>query len=134
VPEFGPLLTVRPPLQNPKTVYRCYGFPLAMTAEHDSDSSSDTLTEKKIRVRKPRQYKVLLLNDDYTTMEFVVSILETIFQKTPAEATQIMLHVHQKGSGLCGIFPKQIAEAKTQLVHDRARAEGHPLRCIIEEA
>ena len=105
-----------------------------MTTEHDSDGSTGVATKRETRVRKPRQYKVLLLNDDYTTMEFVVQILESVFQKSPAEATRIMLTVHQKGSGLCGVFARQIAEAKMQMVHDRARAEGYPLRCIMEEA
>ena len=67
-------------------------------------------------------------------MEFVVSVLETIFKKSPAEATQIMLHVHKRGQGVAGIYPKEIAEAKSVQAQDRARSEGFPLRCSIEEA
>jgi ATP-dependent Clp protease adaptor protein ClpS len=79
-------------------------------------------------------YKVMLINDDYTTMDFVVSILETVFKKSPAEAVRIMLQVHKRGSGVCGIYSKQIAETKIKTVHDRARGEGYPLRCTMEEA
>ena len=78
-------------------------------------------------------YRVILLNDDFTTMEFVVQVLETVFLKNPAEAMQIMLHVHKAGKGVAGIFSKQIAEAKIDQVHQRARNEGFPLRCIMEE-
>lgn len=79
-------------------------------------------------------YRVILLNDDFTSMEFVVHILETIFLKSPAEAMQIMLQVHKSGKGVAGIFSKQIAEAKIDLVHQQARGEGFPLRCDMEEA
>lgn len=79
-------------------------------------------------------YRVILLNDDFTSMEFVVHILETIFRKSPAEAMQIMLQVHKSGKGVAGIFSKQIAEAKIDLVHQQARGEGFPLRCDMEEA
>ncbi len=79
-------------------------------------------------------YRVIMLNDDYTTMDFVIAVLEAIFKKTPAEAVQIMLSVHNKGQGTCGVFTKEIAEAKIDLVHKRAQAEGHPLRCSMEEA
>jgi ATP-dependent Clp protease adaptor protein ClpS len=93
----------------------------------------ETVTRDDTRVRKPKLYKVLLLNDDYTTMDFVVSVLEGIFRKSPAEALQIMLHVHQRGQGLCGLYAREIAEAKVHQVHERARAEGHPLRCVMDE-
>jgi ATP-dependent Clp protease adaptor protein ClpS len=101
----------------------------------DSESSSGVVTSKRTRekVALPKQYKVYLLNDDYTTMDFVVSVLEGVFKKTPAEAVQIMLTVHKSGQGLCGIFPKQIAEAKVHTVHERARSAGFPLRCTMEE-
>ena len=76
---------------------------------------------------------VLLLNDDFTTMEFVVHIVETVFIKSPAEAIQIMLQVHKGGRGVAGIFSKQIAEAKIERVNNEARQEGFPLKCIMEE-
>lgn len=96
------------------------------------DSGTETVTRDDTRLKEPSLYRVFLLNDDYTTMDFVVAILETVFKKSPAEAVQIMLQVHQRGQGVCGVFPKQIAEAKAALVHDRAQREGHPLRCTIE--
>jgi ATP-dependent Clp protease adaptor protein ClpS len=97
------------------------------------ESDSATITEERTRVKKPKKYKVLLINDDYTTMDFVVAILETIFKRSPAEAVRIMLQVHKKGKGVCGIYSKQIAESKIKLVHDRAKSEGFPLRCTMEE-
>lgn len=93
-----------------------------------------TARRSKTRLKPPAQFKVLLLNDDFTTMDFVVAVLETIFQKTPAEATRIMLQVHKRGRGVCGIYSKQVAEAKVQLVHNHAKAAGYPLRCVMEEA
>lgn len=103
-------------------------------ADSKGDLGSETVTRERVRTKRPRLYKVLLLNDDYTSMDFVVSILETIFKKSPAEAVQIMLQVHNDGRGLCGMYAKQIAEAKVELVHKRARAEGFPLRCMMEES
>lgn len=84
------------------------------------------------RTKKPSLYRVFLLNDDYTTMEFVVHVLETVFHKAAAEATQIMLHVHKKGRGLAGIYPKDIAETKVSATEEMARTDGFPLRCEIE--
>ena len=78
-------------------------------------------------------YKVLLLNDDYTPMEFVVHILERIFHKSGGEATQIMLHVHQKGIGVCGVYTYEIAETKVNQVVDIARRNRHPLQCTMEK-
>jgi len=92
-----------------------------------------TAVAEKTRTKTPKQYKVILLNDDYTTMEFVVYIMETVFMKTPAEAIQIMLQVHKNGRGVAGIFSKQIAEAKIDRVHSEARKEGFPLKCVMEE-
>lgn len=94
---------------------------------------TETITKKKSKLKHPKLYRVILLNDDYTTMEFVISVLESIFKKTPAEAVQIMLHVHHNGKGVAGIFPKEIAEAKVDLVHRQAKSEGHPLKCVMEE-
>ena len=86
----------------------------------------------KPELKKPRQFRVLLVNDDYTTMEFVVMVLESVFYKTREEAIRIMLHVHQKGRGLCGVFPHEIAESKVQQVLDAARDSEHPLQCTLE--
>lgn len=105
----------------------------AMT-QPSSEHESDVATQEEIRTKTPKQYKVLLLNDDFTTMEFVVHILETLFMKSPSEAVQIMLQVHKNGRGIAGVFSKQIAEAKIEQVHQRARSEGFPLRCMMEEA
>ncbi len=102
--------------------------------DEDSDSSIETISEEKTQTDHPKMWKVILLNDDYTSMDFVVSVLETIFKKAPAEAAQLMLQVHRKGSAVCGIYAKQIAEAKIVLVHSRAKANGYPLKCVLEEA
>ena len=99
----------------------------------NEQGDSQVLTEDSTEVREPKQFKVILLNDDYTSMDFVVAVLETIFGKTPAEATRIMLDVHNRGSGVCGIYPKEIAEAKVALVHARAREAEYPLKCRMEE-
>ncbi|HET6515499.1 MAG TPA: ATP-dependent Clp protease adapter ClpS [Thermodesulfovibrionales bacterium] len=83
--------------------------------------------------REPPLFKVFLLNDDYTTMDFVVYILESVFGKPTTEATQIMLHVHKKGAGLCGVYTREIAETKVALVHELARERNFPLKCRTEK-
>ena len=88
----------------------------------------------KAETERPRQYKVVLHNDDYTTMQFVVEVLESIFQMSPAEAHRVMMHVHQRGHGIAGVYPHEIAETKVDQVHDRAREEGFPLRASMDEA
>lgn len=85
-------------------------------------------------LREPKQYKVLLHNDDYTTQDFVVEILVTVFRKNAREAQAIMLAVHEKGIGQCGVYPAEMAETKVAVVHGKARAAGFPLRCSLEEA
>lgn len=90
------------------------------------------LEAKRTRTRPPPLYKVLLLNDDYTPMEFVVHVLERFFNKPREEATRIMLHVHQKGVGICGVFTYEIAETKVTQVTDFARQHQHPLQCTME--
>jgi ATP-dependent Clp protease adaptor protein ClpS len=91
------------------------------------------LEKERSATKPPRSYKVLLLNDDYTTMEFVIEVLETIFGMSRERATQIMLKVHQEGSAVCGVYPKDIAESKVAQVTVLARQREHPLRCITEE-
>ena len=91
------------------------------------------LEKTRNKTAKPPMYKVFLLNDDYTTMEFVVEILEEVFRLSKVEATQIMLHVHRNGKGLAGIFSKEVAETKIALVHKRAEDEGFPLKCDMEK-
>ncbi len=90
-------------------------------------------TKERLKTKKPSLYKVFLLNDDYTTMEFVVFVLEKVFRKSPAEAMQTMLHVHKKGIGLAGLYTREIAETKIAEVHERARASEFPLMCIMEK-
>jgi ATP-dependent Clp protease adaptor protein ClpS len=91
-----------------------------------------TQTRPKEKLKRPVLYRVLLHNDDYTTMEFVVQVLESIFHKTPAEAFRVMMHVHTQGKGLCGLYPHDIAETKVAVVHDMAKEHGYPLRADIE--
>lgn len=85
------------------------------------------------RVKLPRKYRVLLHNDDYTTMDFVVAILMNVFRKSEAQATAIMLAIHEQGLGECGVYTHEVAETKVALVRSRARNEGFPLRCTMEE-
>ena len=99
----------------------------------DRNPNSGVVTQTKPRTKKPSLYRVLMLNDDYTPMEFVVYVLERYFNKSPEEATQIMLHVHQKGIGVCGVFTYEIAESKVNQVIDLARQHQHPLQCTMEK-
>ncbi len=100
-----------------------------------SKSGTDTIVRTKTRpkTQKPNLYRVLLLNDDYTPMEFVVLILQDVFNKTREEATRIMYHVHQKGVGECGVYPYEVAETKVTRVMDAARKNQHPLQCVMEK-
>lgn len=90
--------------------------------------------EAKPKLKPPPLYKVVLLNDDYTPMEFVVEVLETFFGMSREKATQIMLHVHTRGKGVCGVFTREIAETKVAQVSEYARHHQHPLLCTMEEA
>jgi ATP-dependent Clp protease adaptor protein ClpS len=99
----------------------------------DSGREEDLAVERRPRTRRPRRYRVLLHNDDYTTMEFVVWILMTVFHHAETEATQIMLHVHRKGVGVAGVYPHEVAETRVSQVHELAKQHEFPLRCSIEE-
>jgi ATP-dependent Clp protease adaptor protein ClpS len=101
--------------------------------EGDGEGRSGALTLTRTRTKKPSMYKVLMLNDDYTPMEFVVDVLQHIFQKNREEATKIMLHVHQKGVGVCGVYTYEIAETKVTQTVDYARKNQHPLQCTLEK-
>ncbi len=94
---------------------------------------SDVMEETKPVTKKPSMYRVLMLNDDYTPMEFVVMVLERFFSKSSDEAVTIMLHVHQKGVGVCGVYSYEIAETKVDQVMDLARENHHPLQCTLEK-
>jgi len=97
------------------------------------DGNSGVAIQTRTRTRKPSMYKVLMLNDDYTPMEFVVHVLERFFAKSREEATQIMLHVHRRGVGLRGVFTYEVAETKVNQVTEFARRNQHPLRCTLEK-
>jgi ATP-dependent Clp protease adaptor protein ClpS len=103
--------------------------------DEQPDQQADlALEEAKPEIKPPPLFKVLLLNDDYTPMEFVVEVLETFFAMHREKATQVMLHVHTRGVGVCGIFTREIAETKVYQVNDYARSYQHPLMCTMEEA
>jgi len=103
-------------------------------ADDGSQSEVGVATKTRTKPKKPSQYKVLLLNDDYTPMEFVVMVLKRFFSMDLEQATRVMLHVHQKGVGVCGIFPYEVAETKVNQVMDFARQNQHPLQCTLEKA
>lgn len=92
----------------------------------------DVVTKKKKKTKKPKRFKVVFVNDDYTTMEFVVRVLETIFHKSPAEAAAIMLRIHNNGSGIAGVYTREVAETKVEQTMSWARKEGHPLMVTME--
>ncbi len=100
--------------------------------ETDRRTDGEILERTKQETKKPDLYKVLLLNDDYTTMDFVIDVLESIFHKQPAEAFRIMMAVHTQGKGLCGVYPHEVAETKLDAVMSRAREHGFPLRAAME--
>ena len=99
----------------------------------DLGTGTGVVTRAKPKTKKPSMYKVLLLNDDYTPMEFVVLVLERFFHKNREEATQIMLHVHRRGIGVCGVYTYDVAETKVVQVTDFARKHQHPLQCTMEK-
>ena len=104
-------------------------------ASHQSDGEgrSDVIVKEKRKSKKPPLYKVLIYNDDYTTMDFVVLVLKKYFRKTEQEASQIMLNVHREGMGICGVYTYEVAETKCQKVTLFSRQNGHPLKCTMEK-
>ena len=109
-----------------------------MNNDPDRDNEGGTergvATKTRDKTKKPSMYRVLLMNDDYTPMEFVVSILISIFNKSPEEATRVMLSVHQTGIGTCGVYTFEIAETKVAQVMDASKRNQHPLQCTLEKA
>ncbi len=105
--------------------------------KHDSDNGNGpqtgVITRTQPKTKKPSMYKVLLLNDDYTPMEFVVLVLQLFFSKSAEDAQRVMLHVHQKGVGVCGVFTYEVAETKVMQVMDFAQKYSHPLQCTMEK-
>jgi ATP-dependent Clp protease adaptor protein ClpS len=102
--------------------------------EKGGGNGTQVLTRTKAKAKKPSLYKVLLLNDDYTPMEFVVFVLQQFFGKSVEDAYTIMMHVHQKGVGVCGVYTFEVAETKVSQVMDHAKQTGHPLQCTLEKA
>ena len=100
--------------------------------ENKNRREGSVLTEENIEIKEPRLYKVLLHNDDYTSMEFVIAILEAVFHKSANDATRIMLNVHNEGVGIAGIYTREICETKISVVHELAKKNEFPLRCSME--
>lgn len=103
-------------------------------AGEEQRPGGEVLEKTRPKTRKPALFKVILHNDDYTTMQFVIEVLESIFHRSPAEAYRIMMQVHRQGRGVCGAYPHEVAETKVALVHDWAKEQGFPLRASMEEA
>jgi ATP-dependent Clp protease adaptor protein ClpS len=102
-------------------------------APGNGNPTTGVVVRAKPKTKKPSMYKVLMLNDDYTPMEFVVHVLERFFGKSREEATRIMLHVHRRGVGICGVYTYEVAETKVTQVMDFARQHQHPLQCTLEK-
>lgn len=100
----------------------------------DEPTDGAVITEKKTETKLPSLYRVIILNDDFTPMDFVVNVLERFFTKSHLEATEIMLDVHNKGKGQCGVYPYEVAETKVAQVTEHAREHEHPLQCVTERA
>lgn len=101
-------------------------------AHASASGQAKPVAKSQQQTRQPPLFKVLMHNDDYTTMEFVVEVLQAVFHKPPTEANRIMLHIHFKGVGMCGVFPYEVAETKVARVHAMARGQGYPLRCTLD--
>ncbi|GAB6853567.1 hypothetical protein JCM15831A_05910 [Asaia astilbis] len=128
VPSSGTRVTA-PTVTGPSTPEEPPG-----NTENGDESHISVVIQARPETRRPAMYKVLMLNDDYTPMEFVVHVLERFFSKSREEATNIMLNVHKKGVGVCGVFTFEVAESKVTQVMDLARQNQHPLQCMIEQA
>ncbi|MFA5989785.1 MAG: ATP-dependent Clp protease adapter ClpS [Sphingomonas sp.] len=102
--------------------------------DEDGGAGIGVATRTRSRTKRPTPYRVLMLNDDYTPMEFVVLCLQRFFRMSIEEATRVMLHVHQRGVGVCGVFTYEVAETKVSQVMDFARQHQHPLQCTLEKA
>ncbi len=102
--------------------------------DNSDGTNTGVVVRTKPKTAKPEMYKVIMLNDDYTPMEFVILVLQSFFHKNHEDATRIMLHVHQKGVGVCGVYTYEVAETKVQQVMDLARQHQHPLQCTLEKA
>jgi ATP-dependent Clp protease adaptor protein ClpS len=127
--EANPLASPMHGCETPLTISMASGS----DDDADSDSEVGIATKTKAKPKKPSMYKVLLLNDDYTPMEFVVMVLKRFFGMDLEAATRVMLHVHQKGVGICGVFPYEVAETKVNQVMDYAKQNQHPLQCTLEK-
>ncbi len=102
-------------------------------AKRDTDRRGEVLEKTRHKTDQPKQFQVLLHNDDYTSMDFVVEVLETIFSLSPAQAYRVMMHVHTSGTGVAGVYTFEVAETKVAQVHDLAKEAGYPLRASFEE-
>jgi ATP-dependent Clp protease adaptor protein ClpS len=107
---------------------------MADKVDHQDEAGGEVKDRVRAKSKEPTLYSVVLLNDDYTPMQFVDDVLETVFQKSPAEAYRIMMQVHLDGRGVAGIYPWEVAETKVDTLISRARAAGHPLQATIEDA
>lgn len=127
-------------LRRPHAIFRAVTMtsnPIDMAQrrdEGDGGTGVGIATRTRAKTKQPTPYRVLMLNDDYTPMEFVVLCLQRFFRMSAEEATRVMLHVHQKGVGVCGVFSYEVAETKVGQVMDFARANQHPLQCTLEKA
>jgi|SRR4051794_32083110 ATP-dependent Clp protease adaptor protein ClpS len=113
--------------------YRIFAGP-GDKGDDDEGTGLGVATRTRTRTKSPSPYKVLMLNDDYTPMEFVVEVLQLFFKMSIEDATRVMLHVHQRGVGVCGVFSYEVAETKVSQVIDYARENQHPLQCTLEKA
>ena len=125
---FTPILASLPPAK------RNNGQPLSANHQTKEESQTGVLTKSKPQIKEPSLYKVILLNDDFTPMDFVIHILKKFFKKTDPEAQSLMLEVHHQGSATAGVFSHEVAETKVYLVNEFSRQNQHPLKCVMEKS